>query len=569
MTDIAHLNFQAASALVAGCAGAGAAWAVLSPGSRSTPLALACARQPCLKTRIQQDERSAAFLALGLAKASGSPVILVATSGSAPAHWYPAVIEAHHAGAPLILLSADRPPEALACGANQTTDQLHLFGVHVRAFHALPLPERGSPHLAWLHRLGAKAAQQSLLPFPGPVHLNCPFREPLVPEREMAPLPALPGLTPSPTPVGLPDPAQLERVAQRIAGRPGLIVCGEDHYPQGFATRLARLASALRVPVLADPLSGLRRGDHDRSLILSRYDAFLRRPAFAAGHRPQWVLRFGAQPVSKVLAEYLQAQPAPEMLLVDPWDRWLDPLHLAVERLPADPGRVCEGLLACEPEAAPSAWQEAWKKEEARAGRLLEVLGGQASIERHVVERLAEQLPAGSTLFVGNSMPVRDVDSFLTCGASPLNVVGNRGVSGIDGHVSTVLGLAQAAPGKVAGLIGDLAFCHDLNGLLAAGGVDALLVVVNNGGGGIFGYLPQQGLPEFERLWLTPPGLDLEQAARLYHLPFWRADSPAGFDAALAEALAGGGVRLIEVMVDRNESIARHRAWWAKVAEDD
>lgn len=563
MSDVAAANLRWAMALVNGLAAAGVGHAVISPGSRSTPLALACLRHPHLRTWIQVDERSAGFFALGLSKAHRRPVVLICTSGSAPANWFPAVIEANHGLIPLILLTADRPPELRDCGANQAIDQVKLFGDQVRASHELPLAETTAATLQNLGWLATRAVDQSRWPLPGPVHINVPLREPLVPsgalpEYEVAAMPKTVGY-----PAMLPPSDEIARWATELSGRPGLIVCGEGEYRDGFPTVLAQLAEQLTCPVLADPLSNLRFGAHDRSRIFSRYDAFLRRPSFTEIHRPEWVLRFGAMPVSRQLQNTLAACTGARHFLVEAHGRWPDPLHLTTRLLRADADAVCAALVAARPLPAPVAWLEDFAAEERCVAELAPAFA--KPIEAEVVESLLHQL-AGGCLFSGNSMAIRDLDSFAAGGEALLRIVGNRGASGIDGNVSTALGLCAALGKPVVALLGDLAFYHDMNGLLAARGMNITFVVLNNGGGGIFSYLPQAGLEDFERAWLTPTELDFSHAARMYGLEYQKVECGEDFDAALAAALEHDGPDLIEVTVDREVSVARHKAYWAAVA---
>ncbi|MFA7096075.1 MAG: 2-succinyl-5-enolpyruvyl-6-hydroxy-3-cyclohexene-1-carboxylic-acid synthase [Gammaproteobacteria bacterium] len=583
MNDTAGANLLWSSALLDGLTGAGVRHVVISPGSRSTPLVLACERHPGLDSHVLVDERCAGFFALGLAKAERRPVALICTSGTAAANWYPAVVEANCNRVPLILLTADRPPELQGWGANQTIDQLRLFGSHVRAFHGLAPAEASPATLRGVQALGARAVEQSRWPLPGPVHINVPLREPLVPGagQEMSPL-----LSPPEAERGFrdavieemprmlhptlqPPPQALDALARRLSGRAGLIVCGGAAYDGDFPNAVTRLAQVLDCPVLADPLSGLRCGPHDRSRILCRYDAFLRRRGFAATHRPDWVLRFGDMPVSKALQQYLESHPSALHILADPHGRWPDPLHLTTDLVRADPATLCAALAAAAPAAAPGDWTQEFLAQEHRALELSRC-GADDDIpyEGAVVATLNRLLPAGSILFSSNSMAIRDLDSFLGPREQPLEIHANRGASGIDGNLSTLLGIA-AASGRtpVVGLVGDLAFYHDMNGLLAARGLDATIILLNNNGGGIFRYLPQATLPGFTRHWLTPTDLDFEHAARLYGLHYRRVERQAEFADALATALTRPGTGLIEVMIDGEASAARHRAYWAAVAE--
>ncbi|MEO5338123.1 MAG: 2-succinyl-5-enolpyruvyl-6-hydroxy-3-cyclohexene-1-carboxylic-acid synthase [Magnetospirillum sp. WYHS-4] len=542
----ADLNFRWAATLTAALADLGVRHAVISPGSRSTPLVLASRATEGLKTWVQVDERCAAFFALGLAKGTGAPVALVATSGSAPAHWYPAVIEASQAGVPLLLLSADRPPEMQDCGANQTLDQTRLFGAHVRAFLGLPVPDGEA--LAALPNLAARAVDRALWPLPGPVHINLPFREPLVPD-------GMPALASVAVPrLSLP-PAMPAEVPE-LRGR-GVIVCAGNPAPP--AADVAELARTLRVPVLADPLSGLRFGSHDLEPVMVRYDAWARGERFVAGSRPDWVLSFGGAPVSKPLLRFLAGCGAAEFIVVDDRGSWSDPVRRATHMLRAGAGAVCRALADTPP--APSGWLERFQEADAVATRLADAF---PIAERDMVQ--AATSTAG-LLFCGNSLPVREVDAFSGKGPAGPVLTANRGASGIDGSVSTLLGLA-AAHGPAVGLIGDLALYHDMNGLLMArdGGLDAVVAVPNNGGGAIFEYLPQARLPGFADHWLTPTGIDLGKVAGLYGLPYRSAATGAEFATALDEAIDRGGVHLLEVAIDRERSVASHKAYWAAVA---
>ncbi|PWB49875.1 MAG: 2-succinyl-5-enolpyruvyl-6-hydroxy-3-cyclohexene-1-carboxylic-acid synthase [Nitrosomonadales bacterium] len=575
MTEQASENLIWAGNLIHSLAAGGVIHAVISPGSRSTPLALACLQHSNLNTWVQVDERSAAFFALGLAKACRQPVILVCTSGSAPANWYPAVIEADMGMVPLVLLSADRPAELRDCGANQSINQTHLFGGHVRAFHELPAADARPEMLRYLRTLAARAADQCRWPLPGPVHVNVPLREPLVPatsagrssdrhvglKTDQQAESMAPAMVSHPR-LSLPG-AEADTLAHALAGGKGLIVCGWGAHDPDFPEAVVALARKLACPLLADPLSGLRFGSHELDSVLCRYDAFLRRSSMQENLRPDWVLRFGAMPVSKILQQFLSAQSGIPHIVADAHGRWPDPLHQATRLVRADPAVLCRQLTAGIASAAPSSWLAAFQSEEQRAAGPSQE---NAPLEAAVVRAVVDLLPDGGTLFSGNSMAIRDLDAFSGSGAKSFQIIGNRGASGIDGNVSTALGLAAGSQRPVVALLGDLAFYHDMNGLLAARGLDVVLVVLNNGGGGIFEYLPQARLADFERAWLTPLGVDFSHAARMYGLGYQRVSAAAGFRAALAAALAGGA-HLIEVMVDRDLSVARHRAYWTAQAE--
>lgn len=560
MNDTGSLNLAWSQALVAGFAAAGVHHAVLSPGSRSTPLALALLRQPGLECHVILDERSAAFFALGIAKASRQAVLLLATSGSAPANWLPAVVEASQSSVPLLLLAADRPPELHGCGANQTIEQLELFGSHVRARHALAAPHpQFDP--GWLHRLAAQACEEASWPLPGPVFINQPFREPLLPSAEV-PVAAAPSPVAVSKTVLPPSPPAVTALASRISNRPGAIVCGGADYSPGFAAAVTALADRLDCPIFAEPLSGLRFGSHDRSRILCRYEAWLRNPDIARPQNQEWLLRFGAFPVTRAL-QGIAAGPASTLVLVDPMPRWNDPAHAVTDIVRADPEMLCTALLETAPAPAPSGSWTALAAAEVAAQAAMPA--DDSTWEGNLIPALLAELPADCPLFVGNSMLIRDMDAFSGSGAHPVAFFGNRGASGIDGNVSTACGIA-AARGRVVALLGDLTCQHDLGGLAAARGRNAVLVVINNGGGGIFEYLPQATLPEFERGWLTPQGLNFAAAAAAFGLDYAVAGSTQEFVTVLRPTLAAGRPALIEVQIDRAASVARRKAWLAASA---
>ena len=537
MIDTGSLNFHWSQTMVAGFVAAGVADAVISPGSRSTPLALAMLRQPGLRCEMVVDERSAAFFALGIAKASQRPVLLLATSGTAPANWLPAVIEASQAGVPLILLSADRPPELQDCGANQTVDQIRLFGTHVRACHAMGTPEAGFDP-AYLHRLTARIVEQANWPHPGPVHINQPFREPLVPTGATvaSDLPTRIRVAP---PKLQPDPAAIDEIAELISGRPGLIVCSELPAAAGLAQAVTALAARLDCPILAEPLSNLRFGPHDRTRLCVRYNHWLNDREFADTHRAEWVLHFGAWPVGRQLQNYL-ASAALALVQIEPWPRWTDPSDKLTHLLRSDPLAACEALLARASAPTPAGWMSAFA---ARDAALTD--DGAAA---HIAV-LLDALPEGTPLFVGNSLAIRQLDSHSGSGDRPHQFFANRGASGIDGNISSAIGIA-AVHGRAAALLGDLTCQHDLGGLALAQGRDVVIVVVNNGGGGIFAALPQAQLPEFEQGWRTPQQISFEHAALTFGLGYANAGSMPAFTAALDHAFQTGGPWLVELLLE-------------------
>jgi 2-succinyl-5-enolpyruvyl-6-hydroxy-3-cyclohexene-1-carboxylate synthase len=356
----------------------------------------------------------------------------------------------------------------------------------------------------------------------------------------------------------------MDTLAGALSGRPGLVVVGAARFPAESAAALGTLAGQLDCVICADPLSGLRFGRHDRSRILGGYDSWLRNPEFAAGHRAQWILQLGAAPTSAVLQRYLdEHDEGTRRFIVTPAGPWPDPGRRGHRFLHADPLAVVAALQARSLEPAAAHWCAAFLDQERRFHQVL-ADPAQCPPEAAILADLVQRLPAQSRVFAGNSMVIRDCDSFLPGGGTPLVLLANRGASGIDGNVSTVLGLAAGSAVPVVGLLGDLALYHDMNGLLAAREVDAKLVVFRNGGGAIFGYLPQAGLEGFARYWLTDPGLDCGAIARLYGLNHARVAEPSAFGEVFAQALQRPGSALIEVVIDRTESRDRHRAFWSR-----
>ena len=619
--DRACVNLRWALALLDGLIAGGVEHLVLSPGSRSTPVVLAAQRRPALMLTPILDERSAAFFALGLARASGRPVALLATSGSGPAHWYPAVMEANEACLPLILLSADRPPELRGWGANQTTDQTRLFGVQVRDFFDPGAPVDDPSVRRALVALGHRVAALGQGRRPGPVHVNLPFREPLVPraacegeaasdgenvsDGEKAPEAKDPyhDVHASPRP-----PAILSRLPkglqERLRGR-GLIYCGPDNSRPGFPAAVLRCAAALGVPVLADPLSELRflsdprfgqgtRTDFAQvattnsgqgvatdlgqtvasagspSPLITRYKSLVRNPAAARALRPDWVLRFGRAPISRTVLEWLPGIP---LILVDPAERWSDPAHdLALPdslHLDLDPIALCMTLATSPPTPADPDWLALWTRAEACLASLATNYLAQAPwCEAHLIADLVSQIPAGEGLLCANSLPIRQFETWAGTRNAPLTVFGNRGLSGIDGQLSTLAG-HNAAGLPTTGLLGDLSFLHDLSGLLLARELPRPCILVNNGGGRIFDYLPQHGLPGFERLWRTPQTVNLANLCQAFGLKHRRVSDASAWRAALAAGLAGERGLIIEVMIDAYQSQKVHLQFRRRVAETD
>jgi 2-succinyl-5-enolpyruvyl-6-hydroxy-3-cyclohexene-1-carboxylic-acid synthase len=583
---------------------AGVVEVVVCPGSRSTPLALATRAHPGLRVRVLLDERSAGFFALGLARAARRPVAVVVTSGTAVANLLPAVVEASLARVPLVLLTADRPAELRDRGAPQTIDQVRIFGGHVRWFSELPLLDGAPETRRHVRSVIGRAVATARAGPAGPVHLNIPFREPLVPTSALGPLsPTSPlgtlGLLGAGDADGRARPfthvvagraglaaSDLADLAARIASvERGLIVAGSQDDPE-LPAALARLAAATGYPIVADPLSGVRCGPHDRSLVLSHADHLFRPGSWHDAHLPELVIRFGAIPTSKPVMTFL-GEVSPAQIVVDGDRGWSDPAIIPTTFIHAD-ATATASLLAEEVAALGAAagefpetgWATAWTEADREADRaLLDWLAGVEargeSFEGLPFALLGGLLPDGAMLWAGNSMPVRDLDDWLPGGSRSIRPLSNRGANGIDGVVSTALGAAAADVGAVALVVGDISFLHDLNALVAARlhGLSATIVLIDNDGGGIFSFLPQAttdapdvGLPDhYEELFGTPHGIDVGPIVTALGGAY-RSVGSAELRDALADSIGRPGVRVFGFQTDRVRNVELHREAAAAVA---
>ncbi len=544
---------------------AGVQHLVLSPGSRSTPLVLAATQCAALQLHVIPDERCAAFFALGLSKSGAAPATVLATSGSAAAHWYPAVIEASSTHCPLLLLSADRPTELHTCRANQSIDQMHLFGEFTRACFALDVHDGGEALERKAASITTQAVDLSRWPLPGPVHINLSFREPLLPESGLS---AWPAQTTTAVQIDyphcVPTASQVQQLALQLSGKAGIIIAGATLFSDAEARLIQGLAETLNCPLLADPLSGLRFNTTDSKQLICFYDTFLRAPDFTADNAPEWILQLGAPPVSKTLQSYIDHHATvSQPIRVSPVGDWPDPGRNSRQIIHADILPLLDALLKQTLDSAPSGWANTFRQAEQRVDVLFES-PALLPLEASILAQLLQLAPANSRLFAGNSMVIRDCDSFIGRQSKVLSLSANRGASGIDGNISTVLGMAAAdSCCNVIGMLGDLALYHDMNGLLAARDTKVILIVFNNGGGAIFSYLPQSQLAQFERYWLMDTKLDLACVAQLYHLSFQRVATVDDFGEVFGEALAKPASSLIEIVIDREDSVARHREYWS------
>jgi 2-succinyl-5-enolpyruvyl-6-hydroxy-3-cyclohexene-1-carboxylate synthase len=547
----------------------------LAPGSRSTPLALMLAQHPEIKLWLQLDERSTAFFALGMAKASRRPVAILCSSGTATANFFPAVVEARVGRVPLIVLTADRPPELRDVGAPQTIDQVRLYGAYPKWSVEVAVPEATPDLLRYARTLAGRAAATALAEPAGPVHLNFPFREPLVPvppddmtDFEIQRDGVEPYVSASSAPRVLDDAALAALAAELTQVQHGIIICGPQ-FDAALAEPVARLASAFGMPLLADPLSLVRCGPHSRDALIDSYDAFLRDGRVCEQLRPDVVLRFGAMPTSKPVLLYLERFPDARHIVIGAG--WEDPTLLAARMVDADPTRTCESLRKRSTQSLSTAWLDRWRTVDRAARNAIsaELAAIDEPFEGRVFADLAELLPDNATLWASSSMPVRDLDTFFPESERAIRFLSNRGANGIDGVISSALGASTVAAGPTVLAIGDIAFYHDMNGLLAAKlhALNATIVLLNNDGGGIFSFLPQAGHPEhFEALFGTPHGLDFRQAAELYGARYRLAEGHDDFREAVAASLSEPGLKIVELRTSRVRNVELHTRIWRAVS---
>jgi 2-succinyl-5-enolpyruvyl-6-hydroxy-3-cyclohexene-1-carboxylate synthase len=455
---------------------------------------------------------------------------------------------------PLILLSADRPPELQDCGANQTMEQMGLFGGHVRAFHQLPPPEAET---GWLAGFSARVMAASQAPLAGPVHVNVPLREPLTPPANMA-------LTRSaPTPNWLPGKLHLDATAQArieslLVGK-GAIICGPTDLGADFSAAVIKLAQRLNAPIFADVLSGLRFRAKGGDNVLAHPDQLARTaPPF------DWALRFGGTPVCRGTSDWLQRNRSAKQIVVSAHERFADPGRTASHLINADPALLGRALAG---QAAPPDWLDGFlRRDKAAAIAADELCSGERAFEGAILRKLVRALPENTPVFLANSLTIRSAEWFAGRTEKTLRCFGNRGLSGIDGNLSTAFGVA-AALGRCVAVVGDLAFLHDLNSLSLARKIPLTLVLLDNGGGGIFDHLAQASLPEFEQGWLTPPCYDAEAIARAFGLSYCRAESVGeALDVTLASFSRNAAV--VHVPIERDFSLTRCQSFFAACKEE-
>lgn len=532
----------------------------IAPGSRSTALTLAFAKHGGIKVYSHLDERSASFFALGLALAAQKPVALVCTSGTAAANFFPAVIEAHQTRVPLIVITADRPPELRHSGANQTIDQIKMYGDYVLWAVDTALPEANPSQLA-IRNLQTTAARAIAIANgirKGAVHINMPFTKPLEPipvENDVQPAKSDLRFKIGPPPK-LIDEAAIQRVATLIndASASGIIVCGPN-CPEdtAFTSGLFALSEKINYPVIADPLSHVRVNS-----AVAGYETFLA-PGSTPPETPEIILRFGNVPTSKWLNEFLGKIRPKHHIQIKRDGVWADDNHTVDELIQVDEAWFCEALVeAVLPKEKRGNWPEI---DQATWHTIDKEMASGTYFDGAIIYDIFDLIPDESTLFIGNSLPIRHVDQFGKPQNNHLHIYGNRGASGIDGNTSTALGTGAARPDKpLIAILGDVTFYHDMNGLLAVQrlGIPITIVLMNNNGGGIFHRLPIKDFdPEFTELFVTPHGLDYQHTARLYGLEYTCVEGRAAFQEAFTASVTQRNAAIIEVRTDAKTDLQR------------
>lgn len=537
---------------------------VVSPGSRSTPLAYAFTHTKEIELFRQVDERAAAFFALGLAKSTGKPVVLLCTSGTAAANYFPAIVEAKYARVPLIIMTADRPHELREVGAPQAINQIHLYGEQVKWFAEFPIPDDAKSTLPFIERHTARAVAIAMSAPYGPVHINVPFREPLL--IDFCDLPKLRYQGNILNDGSLSEEAKHVLQNAITETRKGIFIVGElalntdiDH--------IWALVRRAKWPVIVESLSNMRGSipQDCEPYVISTYDAILKNVAFKKAVAPTTVIRFGAQPVSKFLSNFITESVPENYIIVDEDPMFRDSTSMATSFIHA---KLDQSLahLAIESNIDASyvaLWQQA---QQIALGHIEHYIKNEHD-EGALVGEMLQVIPQASDVFTSNSMPIRDIDTFYMPSDKDIRIIANRGANGIDGVISTALGYSAGNGRHTYLLIGDLAFLHDSNAFLATRyqTCELTIIVMNNDGGGIFSYLPQATVEHhYEDLFGTPTGLTFEHVAAMYDLHYTKVTEPHTFGEAI-QAPNEKPVRLIEVFTNRHENVATHRKLWQAI----
>lgn len=566
-------------------ASVGVKYACISPGSRNTPLTLAFAANKAIKTFIHIDERSSGFFALGLAMASDSPVALVCTSGTATAELYPAIIEAYQQRVPLIVCTADRPPELLDTGANQTINQNNLYKNHIRKFFDAGLPEPIVRRIKFIKELARRSVHESCINSRGPVHINFPFRKPFEPESYTDQVSkSLIELSEkiSGSKKSIIGEKEQDIVSEKWFGRifnhlktgqHGLIIAGPENYNPAFLNKCQQLSEMLGYPILADGTSQLRFGRHSKKFILSHFDGFLRSKTFTKNHQPGIILHFGRTITSKALDTFLENCDSLRFMINEYGD-WFDPSNKATASIACKPFLFCEKMVEALQnenfERKTNGWMESFREAESAAEKVKGKVVDEAAFpdEGRIINEIVKHAPNDCRIMLSNSMPVRDFDYFASITDKRIVTFNNRGASGIDGIISTALGIAAENKKPAVLITGDMAFYYDLNGLLASKkyNIPLTVVLVNNNGGGIFGILPISKYGKvFKDYFIASHNLDFEPFVKGYGGIFKKIKSWKNFGTAFKSAVKSKKLTVLEIKTNAPKSLAVRRKYWKEI----
>jgi 2-succinyl-5-enolpyruvyl-6-hydroxy-3-cyclohexene-1-carboxylate synthase len=559
----------------------GIKYACISPGSRSTPLVYALARHNSIKTLPHIDERAGSFFALGLAKRLQAPVVIACTSGTAAAEFYPAIIEAYQSQTPLIVVTADRPPELIDCGANQTIFQENMYANHINWYSNPGLPELTTERLLHIKTIARRAVAESNGFHKGPVHINMPFRKPFEPDTITDEIEekSIEGLRqsigdPLGNPGSSPDSSFITRIASVIKeSTRGLFIVGPGYNDSAFSTAIIKLADILKYPILADGGSQLRHGKFDKSTVCTEYDAYLKVDAFAKMHTPDLIFQFGLGTSSKGLESFLSKVPT-RRFHINPSGRWIDQSGYLDTVIRCEPSEFCRLLVDYFENRTlgkhSDEWLNAFNQAESVSSSVRQRLVDCTSdlFEGKVLRMVFDKIPDNSQVLVSNSMPIRDLDYFVSASDKSIDIFTNRGASGIDGITSTALGLAFNAGKPTVLVTGDLAFYHDMNGLLASlkFSIPLIVVLINNNGGGIFRMLPIADYPEvFTEYFITPHNLDFKPFISGYGGIYRKISNWSDFNAEFSDAINRNKLTVLDIPTDPVDSTKLRRTYWKEV----
>ena len=523
---------------------------VISPGSRSTPLSILFCEHN-FEIFVNIDERSSGFFALGIAKEQVRPVVLICTSGSAVANYLPAIVEAKYSGVPLIVLTADRPPELRSVGAPQAIDQNKIFNNFTKYYEELAIPQENESMYGYVRVVMQKAYSYAMTKKYGVVHINVPIREPLIPDlsildftlgRNKNKFECIEGET------------QVLVDRSIFKNKNGIIICGGDVYSD-YHQEILKLGERLKAPVLADPLSNLRNYSND--IIIDSYDAFLNNDDIKRELKPEFIIHLGQVPVSKRLQQFLTVHQEVLYIQVDKSFQYCNPTLSTKKYIVSSPKLFAQSINI---ENSNTEYLNKWVSYQKQMRKQLNDAKYEENLfEGKLIQKLQNILPGKSRLVVANSMSIRDMDYFFEARNQNIKILCNRGANGIDGTVSTALGVSTSNNPTIL-VTGDLAFYHDLNGLLIGktNNLNLIILLLNNDGGGIFRYLPQSKEKHFINLFLTPQGINFEGVKTLYNTVYYQAKDYKSFEQFFNEALALEGIKLIEVKIDSELSKILH-----------